>query len=374
MSNINKTSYLKFIYCFLSILFILPVFVIDSCDSSSPKNNKPTIDLITATPNKLAYGELSTVTVTATDKDNDNLTYSWSCDDGSFSSTNNTNIVIWQAPNKVGMCGVTVTVNDGEDEVLANADIEIKGLFFDEFSTDLSKWSNSYCSSWLASGEGHVEGNSSLFYGTVKHNMDQYLSPEYTINMNLARVDNFASDEFYGLYSEVDDVGSIIIPYWVFAIEPSTTNENWEVICFLYSSSTYGWVLLSDDSYGYSSLIHNSTNTFNEISWTIEQDKTVIVHAGNQLLYQTNEIAYIENTYGMTITMDLVDVGIRTFYNNEVKFDDITITTPSNSLPKFMKEKNDRGVQTSLLLLASQTKPNKISKLKTLREVLSEIK
>ena len=372
-----KTSYLKIVYSFICISCMLSMFIIDGCsDSSSPKNNKPSIDLITATPDKLAYGEQSTITVTATDKDNDNLTFSWSCDNGSFASGNTTNSVTWEAPEEVGTCGVTVTVSDGEEEVTASVSIEIMGLFFDEFKTDLSNWSNSYCSSWISSEEVHVKGSTNGFFGTITHNMDEYLSPEYTVNMNVARIDNFSSDQYYGLYTEVNDDGDIVIPYWVFGIEPSTSNENWLVIGFIwsYSQATGGWAYLEDNSHGNSTLINTSVNAFNNLSWTIEQDKRVKVRVGDNLLYQSDEISNLENTFGITITMDLVCTGVRTRYSKEVKFDDVVITTPSNISPKTVSDKNSSRDQSQLYIRALRMIPKENSKLKTMREFLSEIK
>ena len=377
MLNINKTFFLKIVNWLISIFCIFFMFIINGCsDSSSPKNNKPSIDAITATPDKLAYGEQSTVTVSATDKDNDNLTFNWTCDNGSFSDGSATNSTIWEAPNETGTCGVTVTVSDGEEEVTASVSIEIIGLFYDGFDTDLDKWSNSYCNSWVSSGEAHITGRTSGYFGTLAHSLDENLSPEYTVNMKLARIDGFSSEQYYGLYLEVNDDGDIIIPAWIFAILPSTSDKNWAVICFVFSYSQLSgsWVYLDDNSYGISSLVHTSANVFNDISLTIQEDKTVIARVGNQSIYQSDEISNIENSFGITVNMDLVEVGARTRYDKEIKIDDVVITTPSGSAPKYVIDRNKGNFRSNINTLAFETLPKDIQKLKTLREVIKDLK
>lgn len=369
--------YLRTICLFLGLLCITSILMINSCSNSSePENNKPSISLITASPDKLAYGETSTITVTASDKDNDNLTFNWVCDDGYFTNTNTTSTVNWRAPNKTGMCGVTVTVGDGEDEVTATASIEIKGLFFDEFETDLSNWSNSFSNSWLSSGEVHVEGSFDGFLGTLSHNLNDNLSPDYTVNMKLARVDNFSSNQYYGLWSEVNDDGDITVSYWIFAIYPSTLDKNWAILCFVYSysQSSGSWAYLDDNSYGTSTLIKTSSNELNDISWTIEEDKTVIVKVGSQVLYESNEISNLESSFGLIIDMDLVSIGTRTRYNKEVKFDDVVITTPSEDAPIYAVGEKKIIVESNKRTLALKTLLTDAQNMKTLKESINELK
>ncbi len=370
MLNFKNIRRFKFFYWFITILFMIPILFTGGCS-----NNQPTISHLTATQLKVAYGEISTIMVTAADEDNDDLTFSWSCDQGSFIGTTTANTVTWQAPNEVGTCKVSVKVSDGEDDVTESIGIEIMGLFYEGFTTDLSKWSNSYCNSWITSEEGHLSGNNSLFFGTMSHEFSQYIVPEYTINMKIGRVDNFNSDEYYGLYTQVnDEVGSFTVAYWWFIIEPSTSGENWAIICFFYSPSSWGWVLLASDSYGNSPLISTNSNVMNNITWTIEQDKTVIVKVGNQILYQSDEISILEGISGEIITMDLVRVGARTFYNKEIYMDDVIVKTPANSFPKLVKKDNNKSIQSLESRIDLKAIPKDFSKLKTLKEFLTEIK
>jgi len=373
MFSSKNTKFYKFLFWFLVILSILPILFTVGCS-----NNKPTISQLTATPSKLAYGETSTIIVKASDEDNDNLSFSWSCTDGSIANQQNsssTSSITWTAPQEVGVYEIVVTINDGEDEIKESINIEIMGLFYEGFTTDLGKWSNSYCSSWLASGVGHVSGNSSGFYGTMYHEFNQYVVPEYTLNMKAGRVSNFNSDEYYGLYTQVnDDVGAFSVSYWWFIIEPSASGENWAIICFFYSPSSWGWVLLASNSYGNSPLISTNSNELNNITWTIEQDKTVIVKVGSQILYQTDEISNIESLSGEIINMDLVSVGARTFYNKEIKLDDVIVKTPTNALPKIVKKVNSNSIQSLENRKDLKSIPKDFSKLKTLKEFLTEIK
>jgi len=341
----------------------------------STTNTPPTINSLTAEPNRLAYGDNSNLTVVATDVENDDLTYQWSSDYGSFVGSTTSNLATWQAPNSVGNYVVDVEVSDGYGTKTAGVDIEVMGLFFDEFSTNLSAWEESYSNSWISSEEAHIEGDVSGFYGTLSHPFNTAVEPEYTVRMQLARVDNFSSDEYYGLYTRVDDTGETTVTSWWFIIEPSKSGENWALICWLSSSSGSGWYLLDQNSLGESSLISTSAGTWNDVSWTIENDKTVIVKIDNQLLYQSDEILNLENTFNMTITMDLVRAGCRTFYQKEIKMDEALVSTPSQPSAPFIGKKDlTRGFNQHLEQNSEVSMfPRDISKLKTLREALNDL-
>jgi len=341
----------------------------------STTNTPPTINSLTAEPNRLGYGDFSNLTVVATDEENDDLTYQWSSNYGSFEGSTTSDLATWQAPNSVGNYSVDVAVSDDIGTTTAELDIEVMGLFFDEFSTNLNAWEESYCNSWISSEEAHIEGDVSGFYGTLSHPFNQAVEPEYTVRMKLARVDNFSSDQYYGLYTRVDDTGSTTVSSWWFLIYPSASGENWALICFLWSSSSSGWYLLAQDSFGESSLISTSAGTWNDVSWTIENDKTVIVKIDNQLLYQSDEILNLENTFNMTITMDLISAGCRTFYQREIKMDDALVSTPSQPSSPFTGDKDlKKGFNQALEHNSEVTMlPGDISKLKTLREVLNDL-
>ena len=192
--------------------------------------------------------------------------------------------------------------------------------------------------------------------------------------MKLSNVGAFQSNEYYGLYTRVNDQGSITIASWWFIIEPSTSGENWAIICFLYSSSGSGWALLDQGSVGNSQLINTTASVWNDIYWTIESDKTVIVKVGNQILYQTDEISNLENQFGFTITMDLTTVGNRTFYNREVKFDDVILKTPTGPMKPKTEGEHIREISSSSRDMEIMAPPKDFSNLKTLREFLTEIK
>lgn len=366
----------KSLKLFVKVVLIISFFFSAGCskeDPVQPDNNAPTIGSITALPNRVGYSDNVTLTVNASDEDNDDLTYRWTSDYGAYTGAINTTNATWQAPNQVLTSKCEVTVSDGVDSVTSSVNIEVMGLFFDEFSTDLAVWENSFCNSWISSGEAHLEGDVSGYYGTLSHLFSSTVSPEYTVKMQLATVDNFPSDEFYGLYTRVDDTGAITIASWWFIIEPSAVGENWALICFISSSAGSEWVLLDQDSFGESSLINTGDGVWNDISWTIESDKTVIVKAGNQILYQSDEISDIENTFGITITMDLVSAGCRTHYQREVKIDDALITILSQPTSPLTGGKNieDKIDQTLLEDVNDLNMPDDLSKLMTLREALN---
>ncbi|GBD87634.1 hypothetical protein BMS3Abin03_01568 [bacterium BMS3Abin03] len=329
--NKNLTKWI----CFMGSAFIL-IFLFNACNKddspAAPINNAPIINSVTAQPDRLAYGETSNIVVNATDQDNDNLTYEWTCDNGNFTGATTSSTASWLAPYQQGSCYLDVKVKDGTATTTSGVNIQVMGLFFDEFSSDLAKWITSYSDAWISNSEVHIKGNTNGFYGTLYHALSSYVAPQYTLQITITNINTMEANEFYALYSKVNDSGSITIRYWMFAIEPNTSGENWALLCFVSGSGSSAWVLLASDSFGESSLIHTGINQVNELSYTIEPDKTVILKVGNQLLYQSDEILNIENTFGMQITMDLVRVGCRTFYQREVKMDDATVITPSQPL------------------------------------------
>ncbi|MBU0505709.1 PKD domain-containing protein [bacterium] len=77
-------------------------------------NYQPRIDYATATTNSPQVSETVNLSVIASDPDDDPLSYAWSTDGGTFSTTNQATTV-WTAPGTTGTYHITITVADGND-------------------------------------------------------------------------------------------------------------------------------------------------------------------------------------------------------------------------------------------------------------------
>ena len=339
---IMKTQ--KWIMTNLTIIILISVSGIQiGCKKD---NTTPLISGITAQPSNLSYGDTTILTVSATDSDKDDLTYQWNCSTGRFVGTTSSSTVRWVAPYKSGTFGVDVTVSDDQHNVTSNAELLVLGLFYDGFSTNLDKWRRSYCDAWISSEEAHLEGNRSGYYGTLYRYFSSAVEPEYTCQMRIARVDNFSANEHYALYTRVADMGSTKVIDLMFIIYPSLTEINWEIYALVVISGYGKWVPLDNDSFGYSPFINTGPNEWNDISWKVESDKTIVVRVNDQLLHHSNGISQLEEKYNITITMDLVRFGARTFPDKEIKFDDALVTVSSEKSYSSQRfEDNDQKME-----------------------------
>jgi hypothetical protein len=86
--------------------------VVGSDDIYVQENFLPTITSLTANPETVTPGWLSTVTVVASDRNGDPLTCTWSATGGTLSSTTGCGSVTWTAPAAVGTYTVSVSVTD----------------------------------------------------------------------------------------------------------------------------------------------------------------------------------------------------------------------------------------------------------------------
>ena len=68
------------------------------------------------------------------------------------------------------------------------------------------------------------------------------------------------------------------------------------------------------------------------VSYTMDANKRITVKIDNAPFYSSDEIGDLEAAVGITIGVSLTSVGIRTVYNYEVKFDNITVTKPAEPM------------------------------------------
>ena len=91
----------------------------------SRPNRPPTVTLSCA-PCEVERGGEAILTATASDPDGDPLTYSWSASDGVITGSDDTAVVRWTAPDRVGTVTIRVRVSDGRGRwETARANIEV---------------------------------------------------------------------------------------------------------------------------------------------------------------------------------------------------------------------------------------------------------
>ena len=92
------------------IMAIAVLLLVPSCEPVD--NYPPTINSLEAEAEwALPSGSLQ-VTCTASDRDGDELSYEWSTTGGNITGTGS--VVIWTAPEEVGMYDITIMVDDGQ--------------------------------------------------------------------------------------------------------------------------------------------------------------------------------------------------------------------------------------------------------------------
>jgi hypothetical protein len=109
--------------------YIAIVTVSDGYQSSSATINlvvvaadAPIINSLTASPSSVNVNATSTISCEATDPNGKTMTYTWSCNGGSLSSTTG-KAVTWTAPSTVGTYKITVTVSDDAASTTSTLDI-----------------------------------------------------------------------------------------------------------------------------------------------------------------------------------------------------------------------------------------------------------
>jgi hypothetical protein len=101
--------------------------------------------------------------------------------------------------------------------------------------------------------------------------------------------------------------------------------RNWQLIAFLSSSVLSTWALLAEDSYGDSPMLKLHSGAWNDIRLSVGEDKSVSVHVGNELLYETAEIQNLETSFDMNIDTDCDQIGLRTVKDLEIMADDVAV-------------------------------------------------
>jgi len=80
---------------------------------ASVDNYPPVITSLEAEADWTAPSSSLNVTCTASDRDGDELSYNWSASGGNITGTGHE--VTWTAPEEIGVCDITVVVNDGHN-------------------------------------------------------------------------------------------------------------------------------------------------------------------------------------------------------------------------------------------------------------------
>lgn len=120
----NKLTLLSILL--LSVMMIALVACEDDSSTVAPEENiVPVISAVTANPDTLEMGEISTLNCTASDEDGDTLTYQWTATAGTFSDGSTGESVTWTAPESDGDFTITVAVSDGDDNATAEVTVYV---------------------------------------------------------------------------------------------------------------------------------------------------------------------------------------------------------------------------------------------------------
>ncbi len=94
---------------------LISLFLFCKCSSGtdpSPTNNPPLISSLTAIPDTIFWGNISTLTCTALDPDDDKLIYIWKSVAGTINGMGAS--INWIAPDNIGNYKITCEVKDGK--------------------------------------------------------------------------------------------------------------------------------------------------------------------------------------------------------------------------------------------------------------------
>jgi len=101
----NKKRYLTMV----EVMVIVVLLLASSC---TVDNYSPVIDSLEADADWIAPSGSLMVTCNASDRDGDELSYDWSVSKGGITGTGPE--VTWTAPGEIGVCDITVLVDDGQ--------------------------------------------------------------------------------------------------------------------------------------------------------------------------------------------------------------------------------------------------------------------
>jgi hypothetical protein len=110
--DLNKIDFVKhnLIKICLAIMAAAVLLFAPSC--TTPTNHPPIITSLVA-PEKVYPSRSCQIVCNASDPDDDELSYGWTTTGGDISGTGPE--VTWTAPREIGVCNITVVVDDGHD-------------------------------------------------------------------------------------------------------------------------------------------------------------------------------------------------------------------------------------------------------------------
>jgi hypothetical protein len=95
-----------------AIMVVMTIVVLLLASSCTIDNYSPVIDSLGAEAEWVSPSGSLLVTCNASDRDGDDLTYDWSVSRGDITGTGPE--VTWTAPGEIGVCEITVVVDDGQ--------------------------------------------------------------------------------------------------------------------------------------------------------------------------------------------------------------------------------------------------------------------
>ncbi|MBC8424153.1 glutaminyl-peptide cyclotransferase [bacterium] len=109
---------------FIALVLLALVAGCDVLDPD-PVNRAPVIEELTASPRTVSPDSASSVAVQANDPEGVALDYRWRATAGWYESGSYAADAVWRAPSTTGRCTLTVTVDDGRDEVSASVSVNV---------------------------------------------------------------------------------------------------------------------------------------------------------------------------------------------------------------------------------------------------------
>lgn len=182
----------------LYLIVLLAVVLLFGCKK---ENGMVQIDTVSKTGSEFFQGQKVAVWVGAQVSDLSNTTYTWECDEGTFSGPKGLFQTVWVAPRKAGEFTITCTVSCNGESAKRSAKMIVGPYFFDKFGVASTNFSVSNFTATYANGEVKLVGSKSNTRGSYRREFgDTALFNPFTYNADMAwriKYKNATSSMYY---------------------------------------------------------------------------------------------------------------------------------------------------------------------------------